>query len=618
MSGFAAIFHLDGAPVDRAWLESMAEFLAFRGPDAREVRVLGSAGLCQTLLRTSAETDGRPVISSLDDQVWLAGDVRIDDRETLLAKLPNGVLELKKASSAELILHAYAHWGESCLDHLLGDFSFAIWDSRLRRVFAARDHFGVRPLFYAQVGQCLLISNTLDCIRQIPFVPNELNERAIGDFLLVGQNRYPSETFFAAIHRLPVAHSLSAGREGISTQRYWTLAIDEPLFFKRAEDYVDRFRELMRSAVGDRLPDGPLGVSMSGGLDSPLLAATAVQLGAATTALTHVFDRLIQDEERHHAGLVAQHLGIPIRYRVAEDESWGWEPDSIPIHTPDPCSNPLGLLALKEHHRAVSGYTRVILYGLGPDDSLAYEWKPYLNHLIRQRRWGRVCRDLVSEFAAHPRIPLVDMLSRKWKERNEPDWYTPSFPSWFNKDFEDRIRLRDRWEEIGTYSLLPHPTRPVGYTSFAGSFPMGGLDIFDAGNTGAPCEYRHPFFDIRLLRFLLAVPAIPWCRHKQLIRSALRGMIPEEVRLRPKAPLNGFPELLRIRQSGYPSLPPIARLEEYVDRNQVTKGSCHESAEIERELKILGLQLWLLDIQSNGSSLNTTGGSQWSKTTHSN
>src|SRR5258708_23976067 len=104
MSGFAGVFHLDGAPVNRAWLESMADFLAFRGPDALQVSVSGSAGFCHTLLRISAETDHRPQITSLDGDVWIAGDVRIDDRDTLLAKLPVPTKILKSACSAELVL----------------------------------------------------------------------------------------------------------------------------------------------------------------------------------------------------------------------------------------------------------------------------------------------------------------------------------------------------------------------------------------------------------------------------------------------------------------------------------------------------------------------------------
>src|SRR5258706_7875780 len=115
MSGFAGVFHLDGAPVDRAWLEAMTAFLAYRGPDASQIWVSGSAGLCHTLLRTSAETDGRPQVTSLDGEVWIAGDVRIDDRETLLAKLPLPSQILKSACSTELVLHAYAEWGEDCL-----------------------------------------------------------------------------------------------------------------------------------------------------------------------------------------------------------------------------------------------------------------------------------------------------------------------------------------------------------------------------------------------------------------------------------------------------------------------------------------------------------------------
>ncbi|HXM50969.1 MAG TPA: asparagine synthase-related protein [Pyrinomonadaceae bacterium] len=345
MSGFAGVFHLDGAPVDGAWLETMAAFLAFRGPDASEVWVSGSAGLCHTLLRTSAETDGRPQVTSLDGNVWITGDVRIDDRDTLFAKLTVPPQILKSACSAELVLHAYGVWGEDCVEHLLGDFSFVIWDAHQEKVFAARDQLGVKPLFYAQVGQCLLVSNTLDSIRQIPIVPDALNESAIGDLLIAGRNCNPVATFFEEIRRLPAAHRLVAGADRLRTEQYWTPPIDEPLYYKRTGDYVDRFHELLRAAVRDRLPDGPLGIFMSGGLDSPAVAATAAQLGANPTAFTSVYDRLIPDEERYYSGLVARHLEIPILYNVRDDEPWGWEPDSFPNHTAEPTLDPLGLIA---------------------------------------------------------------------------------------------------------------------------------------------------------------------------------------------------------------------------------------------------------------------------------
>lgn len=575
----------------------MADFLAFRGPDALQVWVSGSAGLCHTLFRTSAETDGRPQIASLDGCAWIAGDVRIDDRETLLARLPGAAGELSSASSTELILHAYAAWGEDCLEYLLGDFSFVIWDGRRRRVFAARDHLGVRPLFYSQIGECLLVSNTLDCIRQIPIVSGKLNDRAIGDFLLVGQNQHPSETYFTAIQRLPVAHRLIARAEGLRTERYWTLPIDEPLYYRRTGDYVDRFHELLRLAVRDRLPDGPLGVFMSGGLDSPAVAAVAVQLGASVTAFTSVYDRLLPDQERHYSGIVARHLGIPIYYDVRDDEPWGWEPGSAPIHTPEPCGNPLGLVARRQYSRKISAHCRVFFLGDGPDAALLYEWRRHLTWLISQQRWGRICSDLVMHFRAFKRVPLLPTLLRMWKERmgNNPDRHPMAFPKWIDSGFDKSVGLRQRWEELQMDKPSSHPIRKDAYACFACDFPMDGTGG-DGGCPGDPLDDQlHPFWDIRLLRFLLVVPAVPWCRDKYLIRKALKGVIPESVRQRPKSPLPGFPHLLRARESAKPDLPTLPELAAYVHLNEAPQWPGDSREATDGLLRILALHYWLLE-----------------------
>jgi asparagine synthase (glutamine-hydrolysing) len=531
MSGFGGVFHLDGAPVDRAWLETMANFLAFRGPDGSQVWVSGNAGLCHTLLRVSNETDGRPQIARLDDHLWIAGDVRVDDRDTLIAKLPGAALELKSASSSELILHAYAAWGEACLDHLLGDFSFVIWDAPRQRVFGARDHMGVKPFFYTQVGQCLLISNTLDCIRQIPTVPDELDDPTIGDFLLMGERKKPAATFFKAIRRLPAAHRLTAGAKRLRTERYWTLPIEEPIYYKRRGEYIERFHELLRAAVCDRLPKGPLGILMSGGLDSPALAVASVQLGAAATAFTAVYDRLVPDQERHFATLVAQHLGIPIHYIVRDDEPFGWESGSAPIHTPEPMADPLVILAMQGWYRDIAASTRVCFSGFGPDAALTYEWLPHLSWLIHQRRWGRLCKDLIFDFGTSPRVPYLHRLPQMWRAGKEPDSYTPSLPRWLNKEFETRLRLRARWEDLTAEVSSPHPTRRAAYATFARDFSVD--DGYDPGCTRVAVEFLYPFLDLRLLRYLLTVPAVPWCRDKCLIRTALIGLLPEAVRLRP-------------------------------------------------------------------------------------
>jgi asparagine synthase (glutamine-hydrolysing) len=595
MSGFAAVFNLDGAPVDRARLEEMASFLSFRGPDGREVWVSGSAAMCHTLLRTSAKSDGTaPILHR--GSLSMTGDARIDDRETLIAKLSPRFPTVQNASSAELVLFAYETWGDSCLDHLLGDFSFVIWDARRQRVFAARDQLGVRPLFYALVGQCLAVSNTLECLRQLPIVSRELNERAIADFLLVGRNHQPSETYFSAIQRLPVAHRLVADAEGLQTERYWSVPIDEPVYYKSSGDYVKRFQELLRAAVRDRLPDGPLGVFMSGGLDSPALAASAVALGASVKASTSVWDRLIPDQERHYAGLVAQHLNIAISYNVRDDEPWGLEIHSKSIHTSEPSQNPLNAEAYRRYAHGVCKDARVFFWGDGPDAALLYEWRSHFSYLMRQRKFGRICQDLALHAKAFKRVPLLSTLPSMWKERpsSQPDWYAQSFPRWVNPELVKRLDLKRRWEELLGEQPSAHPVRKGAYTNFASDSPMD----WDTGNGGAPGDpvkvELHPFWDLRLLRFLLSVPVVPWCRDKFLIRTAMRGLLPDAVRLRPKTALVGSPYLLRIRQVDKPGLPPSPVVEQYVDPGAVPEWPGGNRQETDQALRVLGLHYWLL------------------------
>jgi asparagine synthase (glutamine-hydrolysing) len=187
MSGIVGLLNLDGAPVDRDLLRGMTEFMAFRGPDAQESWVDGAVGFGHAMLRTTFEQEREQQPCSLDGEVWITADARIDGRSELKQKLAaRGRADLKAATDVELILHAYHAWGRDCVAHLLGDFAFAIWDGRERALFCARDHFGVKPFYYAHIGDEVVFSNTLNAVRLHPAVPAELNELAIADFLLFG------------------------------------------------------------------------------------------------------------------------------------------------------------------------------------------------------------------------------------------------------------------------------------------------------------------------------------------------------------------------------------------------------------------------------------------------
>ncbi|MGH9594022.1 MAG: asparagine synthetase B family protein, partial [Bryobacteraceae bacterium] len=210
MSGIVGIVNLDGAPADLPLLRGMTEALAFRGPDGQQTWCDGPVAFGHTLLRTGPATGRDEQPASLDGKIWITADARIDAREELIAKLRSLGSEVSLADPDHwLILHAYRAWGSGCVEHLLGDFAFAIWDKEARRLFCARDHFGFKPFYYARLGNSLVFSNTLDCLRMHPEVSDALNDLAIADFLLFGGNQTPETTSFADIQRVPAAHTLT-------------------------------------------------------------------------------------------------------------------------------------------------------------------------------------------------------------------------------------------------------------------------------------------------------------------------------------------------------------------------------------------------------------------------
>src|SRR5437899_9715369 len=231
MSGIVGMLNLDGAPVDCSLLRRMTDYLAFRGPDKQRVRVTKNVGFGHALLRITEESEREEQPFTLDGRRWIVADARVDARQELIAELrAREQKELASdATDVELILRAYCVWGEDCVKRLLGDFAFAVWDEPRRRLFCARDHLGVKPFFYTQLGETVVFSNTLDCIRLHSWVSPDLNDSAIADFLLFGANQEIDTTSFRDIRRLPPAHTVTWSNGNMQRRRYWALPMEEPI-----------------------------------------------------------------------------------------------------------------------------------------------------------------------------------------------------------------------------------------------------------------------------------------------------------------------------------------------------------------------------------------------------
>jgi asparagine synthase (glutamine-hydrolysing) len=622
MSGIVGILHFDGAPVDRHLLEQMTGFMASRGPDAQEIWTDHNVGFGHALLKTTDESEHERQSFTLDGRLWIVADARVDARRELIPQLrTHGHENLSaQATDVELILCAYLTWGENCAEHLLGDFAFAIWDRPQQRLFCARDQLGVKPFFYAHIGRRLVFSSSLDCIRQHPSVSDRLNDLAIADFLLFDLNQDLATTSFADIQRLPPAHSAKWSARKQELSRYWTLPVDEPLYFSQADDYVNRFQELLEQAVDDRLRTKKVGIMMSGGLDSPTLAATACKIfrrgpsdleipnskkpgfeknDCEVRAFTTVLDGVMDSNERYYAGMVAEHLHIPIHFFDRSEKLIDPDWEEAAARTPEPVLDTTNLVLERQEHREMAAYSRVSFYGEGPDNALRPEWQAYLSYLVRKRQFARLAKSACELVIRSRRIPFLGRLTRALKTGMRTQSESSRFPVWLNQDFVSRLKLGERWEEIerSWTAPCPHPWRPDAYRSFTGPLWDRLFAQSDADVTGAAAEIRHPFVDLRLLRYMLAIPVVPWCEQKYLLRRAMRKALPAEVLRRPKTPATCDPLWQGLRSRGMATLLPAPELGRYVDFIRVP-------AEVDQDMMIFWINLraralnyWLRNVE---------------------
>lgn len=441
--------------------------------------------------------------------LWIDADARIDARDELIAKLGRSI---STSNDAELILRAYEVWGEDCPQHLLGDFAFAIRDNRSGRLFCARDHFGVKPFFYTYNSQRFIFSANLNALRRYPEVSDELNEVAIGDYLLFGLNQDLTTTTFRDIQRLPAAHSLTIANGKITTRRYWTPDSSNKVRFRSQHAYVERFQELFTRAIKDRLPDDRVSVSMSGGLDSTSIAAVASDLlgnSSAVLACAVVYDRLIPDQERQFSTAAAEHLGIPITHVAADGFSLFDEQVPGDMDQPEPFL--LSPLTAQFHTllRHCAAHGRVALTGFDGDS--------FMNEPAGLRaRIRRVLR----------------------KQRHQY-----SLPAWIDESFARRTNLLDRLRQASSRPVTPVKNRPNAMQSLNSKVWAPLFEGYDPGATKLNLELRHPLIDVRLVEYLLAIPAAPWCVNKHILRLAMQDRLPAAVLNRPKTPLAGDPAL---------------------------------------------------------------------------
>lgn len=541
MSGYFGIVRTDGASVREDFLQDAARSLAFRGPDGACIHAIDGVGFSFSLLKlgTLRQASRQPVW--LGERYCLIGEVRLDARKELITELRQKDQPAREESTDEdLALFAWAVWGEACLPKLLGDFSFGLWDAERKCLWCARDFVGAKPLYYARTPTALCFTNTLQVLQSVREISHELDDLFVRDFLVEGVSCDLERTVWRDIRRLPAGYRLRFSNGSLEFARFQQLPIEEPLLFKHSGEYLEGFRERLRAAVADRLPEGKCALYLSGGLDSAAVCATAAKLSSPNEAsqklkaFTVSWRALMDDREPEFAKLTARYLCLS---QEILEENPILPYDGTEIVTPEPTSEIFFGHACRIL-RAVAAHSQIVLSGDGGDTVLEGEAWPHLRYLRKQGEWAGIFRRFSVYFLTHGRIPPLRAGVRSWFRRHfHPKKAREDMPAWLSGEFSRRVGPQLTGREKHQEPLPVHPVHPAAYRSLHSGYWPALLEEEDATWTGIPLETRAPFLDLRLLRFLLRLPPVPWCMDKEVTRQALKDSLPVEILKRGKTPL---------------------------------------------------------------------------------
>ncbi len=546
MSGFFGTLRTDGVAVEQRFLDRVMERLRFRGPDDGQTWTKNGLGTCFAYLETGSRRQSRSQPVRLGERYILLGEVRLDARKQLIGELlENQQPATEESSDEELLLLTWSVWGELALAKILGDFSFAIWDASQQSLFCARDFAGARPFFYAGHGGVFSFSNTLNVLRLAPEISDSLDDLFVRDFLLTGLCTDSARSVWRDIRRLPAGHLLLLSHGQIQMQRFRSLPVEEPLRLKRADEYLENYHELLAQAVGDRLSDGKTSFYLSGGIDSGSVCASAARIAkkngnfAALKAFTISWRPLLDDPEPEFANLTARHLGLA--HEILEESSICPDEPDAAASSPEPTAE-LFLGRDRRFCRTISQFARVVLSGDGGDDVLTGQSWPFLKRLYERGEWSGIFRVFGGYLATHGRFPPLrggfrNKVRRLFGAQDPPE----KLPPWMNEEFARRSGLEARGRFQESRHLEEHPLHPAAYRGLHSGYWASVHESEDAGCNGVCLETRAPLLDLRLLRFLLRLPPVPWCVNKELPRRALKGELPAKILARPKTPLQADP-----------------------------------------------------------------------------
>ncbi len=548
MSGFVALFNRGGNDIARGNLLSMLDSIEHRGPDGRGVWMDNAIGLGHQQLQSTPESrfDNQPY---RDDGLVVVSDARLDNREELLTQFdPQN--ETHTIPDSQLLVSAYRKWGTNCVDHLIGAFAFVVWDEEAQTVYCARDHMGVKPMYWYRDEEFFAVGSEVKALLTQPFIKKELDEVKVGDFF-VGRFGDKKNTYYKNINRLSPAHAMTVASDSSETWQYWDLDPSRTIELESDAAYERRFRELFQQAVECRLrtPD-PVGTTFSGGMDSSSIAVMARDLLPSEEPLhtfSWVFDEASDSDEREYIESLVDRDGIVPHYLFLDDVGVLVDSGEVFQYLDEPAFNAMHYGWWEQSKAAADTGVGVLLDGAMGDSATSYGFG-LLPELLRTGRvwrlkteiqgladnWNSSRYQLFKRKALAPLVP--DPVRRKRKQfRGDPVLESKRAPA-LNPEFVEEIGLRSRHKRLyEDWSLFGETARQQQYNSLTMGSTVANFETINARHSRFGIEPRHPFTDKRLLEFSLAIPASQQLSNgytRSIIRRSLSDLLPKKIKER--------------------------------------------------------------------------------------
>ncbi len=560
MSAIGGMWMHSGHPLALDNLDRMQRTLQWMGPHQQQIRHDSHVGFVQCTLQASplAPKKTSPLLCP-QTGCLLVADCRLDNRASIIDRLRPSCAA-SPLSDPELLLAAYLHWGEETPQHLLGDFAFAIWDPRRQHMLCARDHMGVRPLYYAHPhdrrNNFFALASHPSALLELPGIDGCPNEQQIARYLL---QLIPEETdtFYQTIHRLPPGHLLRVTEKSMRLRQYWSPLHVQNRAKTNFPENADQFRALFTEAVQCRIQDADdIASTLSGGLDSSSITCVATQLLKQTDANplhtfsaifpslpVHLLDRI---DERKYMDIV-RHQCHPVAHEIRADLL---HPFSTLAQDLASVGQPFFGPNMYIHnamftHAAKAGAT-VFLDGTDGDSVLSYgfelfpallctgRWNALLSELSALKTVSNSRQSLARLFATYALKPLLRAGLRHLAPRPPAQRAIQQKRlSMLQPEFQRRVQIKDLLHRHDQRMRLPTANASAHHrASLAQPFLAHILELQAFFSARHALNIRFPFLDRRLVEFCLSLPPEQKFRNgwsRAIQRQAMIPVVPEAI-----------------------------------------------------------------------------------------